>query len=203
MSLRNYINYGVFFLLVYSFVSVIISSYVLWFVLPRGQGIHGNEYCSLQGEGVAGNLENVFQLPRFMWIEIHSWLSVALTILVIIHIILHWRWICASIIKLENYISKRQQSIIERYITITALFFLFIVEILSGFVIWFLLPRGAEDYPSMISGIGRTFWGFQRNIWLDLHVWVAVFIIGIIAVHIIIHWRWLLNMTRGMINNTK
>ena len=60
-----------------------------------------------------------------------------------------------------------------------------------------ILPRGADDYFEMIAGIGRTFWGLQRDVWSDLHAWIAVVITAIIIIHVAIHWRWFLRLTLG------
>jgi cytochrome b subunit of formate dehydrogenase len=57
-----------------------ITGFILWFAIPEGGG----------GRGV----EKVFwTLSKNTWIDIHDWAAVALLALVIIHIILHWRWV--------------------------------------------------------------------------------------------------------------
>jgi hypothetical protein len=56
-----------------------VSGFVLW-VLPRGY---------MGGRGADGT----FIWPRDSWINIHDWTAVALVIIVLVHVILHWRWI--------------------------------------------------------------------------------------------------------------
>jgi hypothetical protein len=97
----------------------------------------------------------------------------------------------------KNYAKMGLKAIAERYATVASLFVLFIFEVFSGCVVWLILPRGRSDYYNMIEGIGRTFWGIQRNVWSDIHAWVAVAIIAISIIHIIIHWRWILNISLG------
>lgn len=68
LPLKNYYNYTVGFVLVYSFLTIIISSYILWFVLPMGQGMGGNKVCPtrLTGLGVQGNSTCAFDWPKHM-----------------------------------------------------------------------------------------------------------------------------------------
>jgi hypothetical protein len=47
-----------------------VSSLLLWVVFPKG-----------------------FYPSYLLWIDIHKWSGVALTVLVILHVVLHWRWI--------------------------------------------------------------------------------------------------------------
>jgi cytochrome b subunit of formate dehydrogenase len=56
----------------------------------------------------------------------------------------------------------------------------FLVEIVSGFVLWLVLPSG--------SGVGHA---GPRQTWLDIHDWAGVVFIVIIAVHIYMHRKWL------------
>jgi hypothetical protein len=59
-----------------------ISGFVLWVVLPHGGGYMG-------GRGTDGT----FIWSRDSWINIHDWTAVALVIIVLVHVILHWGWI--------------------------------------------------------------------------------------------------------------
>ena len=47
-----------------------LSSILLWVVLPQG-----------------------FFAARLLWIQIHKWVGLALGILVLVHLALHWRWL--------------------------------------------------------------------------------------------------------------
>ncbi|MFA5761370.1 MAG: DUF4405 domain-containing protein [Dehalococcoidales bacterium] len=212
MTYKNYYNYIMLFLLFYAFLTVLISSYILWFVLPRALGLHGDDHClvKLTGEGMGGptgempllsNIDGVewfvFELPRFVWVDIHSWLSIALFLLIFVHLLLHWRWLIETTKRIASYISKNKKLIVEFYTAFITLFILFAFETLSGIIIWLIIPRGTGDYEEMIAGIGRTFWGLQRNEWSDLHAWAAIAIVAIIVIHIIVHWRWIIYMTLG------
>jgi hypothetical protein len=58
------------------------SGFVLWLALPSGGGL-----------GRRG-IEQVFwTLSRRTWIDIHDWVAVVLTAIVVIHLGMHWKWI--------------------------------------------------------------------------------------------------------------
>lgn len=78
---RNYILFVIMFLLA---LFQALSGFVLWLVLPHGQGYRG-------GRGL--ELANYFWWPRDTWMDLHDWTAVALLVLVIIHLVLHWKWI--------------------------------------------------------------------------------------------------------------
>ena len=65
-----------------------VSGFVLWLGFPSGGGGGG------RGSGGGGVGELTFwELSKHTWIDIHDWVAVALVVLVLVHIILHWKWI--------------------------------------------------------------------------------------------------------------
>lgn len=76
------LNYLVDLMLFLSVLFEGVSGFILWFVLPRGRG---------GGKGI--EVEADFLFSRDMWITLHDWVGVVLVIAVIIHLILHWKWI--------------------------------------------------------------------------------------------------------------
>jgi hypothetical protein len=199
-SAKNYINYVLDIFVLLSIAFNLTSSYIVWFVLPRGMGLHGSPYCwSHQGQGDFGNWVTVWGWSRYVWIEIHNWSSVALLAVILLHIIFHWGWIVATTKRAKSYIGKRVRRVTELYIAALVLFILFLFESFSGFVIWLFLPRGRIDYYQMVHNAGRTYWGLQRNVWVDLHAWMAVAILGIIVIHIIMNWNWVVAVSKNIL----
>lgn len=78
-----------------------------------------------------------------------------------------------------------------------------LIEAISGFVLWLVLPRGGGG-----GGEGRGLGGGQeaiasifiwdRHTWLDIHDWTAVAFLVLLAVHIYVHWRWLYRQTKSL-----
>ena len=80
---RNYLLALVMFLLA---LFQAVSGFVLWFALPRGNGYRGGRDAEIEGAAT-------FLWDRHTWINIHDWVAVALLVLLVIHLILHWKWI--------------------------------------------------------------------------------------------------------------
>ncbi len=187
-------------MLALSIAATLVSGYILWFVLPRGSGIHGHELCSMSGYGFVGNYWTALGWPRYMWIDVHNWASVVLLCLIILHISMHWKWIIETLKRVKTYFSGTVRKVREQFIASVALFILFVADCFSGFVIWLILPRGTLDYYYMLSGAGRTFWGLQRNVWVDIHTWLATLIVAIVIIHIILNRRWLVEVSKKISN---
>jgi hypothetical protein len=65
-----------------------------------------------------------------------------------------------------------------------------LVEALSGFLLWFAIPRGGGRW----GGAEQIFWGLTRDTWIDIHDWAAVALIVLVLIHIIYHWKWIVRM---------
>ena len=195
---KNLVNYFFDIILVLSVAATLASSYVLWFVLPRGLGTH-SAMCARQGQGLGGNYYTALGMSRYTWVEIHNWLSVILLGIIILHIVLHWSWIVETLRRTKSYFSGPVRKVAEQYIASVLLFILFVADCFSGFVLWLILPRGSLDYYNMLSGSGRTFWGLQRDIWVDIHAWIATLIVSIIIIHIILNWKWVVSVSKKIL----
>jgi len=59
---------------------------------------------------------------------------------------------------------------------------------LSGTIQRWALPPAR----GMRRGLGpETLMGWTRHDWGDLHFWVAGFLVTLLAIHIILHWSWI------------
>jgi len=65
-----------------------ISGLVLWLVLPGGYGFRG-------GFSSGGGASS-FLFTRNSWIDIHTWMSVALLVVFALHTFIHWRWLAET-----------------------------------------------------------------------------------------------------------
>lgn len=63
----------------------------------------------------------------------------------------------------------------------------FILSVVSGLV--FLLPVAP----------GARILGISYSLWSDLHTWSSVGMILGVAAHLVLHWRWILGMTKKMV----
>lgn len=65
-----------------------------------------------------------------------------------------------------------------------------------GFILWFAVPSGYRYRGGLGGDDVRTFL-LTRQEWLDIHRWVAVALVVVFAIHIFIHWQWLVSMTKS------
>ncbi len=80
-----------------------------------------------------------------------------------------------------------------------------LTEAVSGFVLWLGFPAGGGGGGRGWGGGGLgnlTFWELSRHTWTDIHDWVAVALIIIVAIHIILHWKWIVRMAKSISGGT-
>jgi cytochrome b subunit of formate dehydrogenase len=79
----------------------------------------------------------------------------------------------------------------RNYIIALVMGLLALVQTVSGFVLWLALPsggRGAAD--------GGTFL-WSRGVWLNIHSRAAIVLMVIVVIHVILHWGWIVSMTKS------
>jgi cytochrome b561 len=92
------INYVLFVLLLLLGFIQAISGFLLWLVIPGGHS----------GFGI-NQVDGTVLWSRYTWIEIHDWTAIILVVVVIIHIILHWKWITQTTKKILGINQKTEE----------------------------------------------------------------------------------------------
>lgn len=59
----------------------------------------------------------------------------------------------------------------------------------SGILMQYSLPER--------SGHSMTVWGLSRHQWGDWHFYLALALFATLAIHILLHWKWIVKLTRG------
>jgi hypothetical protein len=85
----------------------------------------------------------------------------------------------------------------RNYILFFILFLLGLFQAMSGFILWFGLARGGGQGRGWGGGTATTFWSLSRHTWTDVHSWVALALLVMIIIHIILHWHWIVRMTKS------
>ena len=67
-----------------------------------------------------------------------------------------------------------------------------VVEVVSGFVLWFALPHGGGRWSTT-----QVFWGLTRDTWLGVHNWVGVALMVLVLAHLLAHWKWIIRMLKA------
>ena len=71
----------------------------------------------------------------------------------------------------------------------------FLVSAISGLV--FLVP----PYPS--SGSSPGLLGISYGVWNELHTWSSLAMMGGVLGHLLLHWEWIIAMTRRMVSGVR
>jgi hypothetical protein len=79
-----------------------ISGFILWFALPSGGGRRGLELT-------------YWGLTRDTWIDMHDWVAIAMIVIVVIHLLLHWKWVCRMIKQLFVQLKEAYQTMQRQF----------------------------------------------------------------------------------------
>ena len=82
-----------------------VSGFVLWLGFPSGGG-GGRGF----GGGGIGNL-TFWGITKHTWVDIHDWVAVALVVLVLVHVLLHWKWIFRMAKNMFNVAYKKPAAV--------------------------------------------------------------------------------------------
>jgi len=85
------------------------------------------------------------------------------------------------------------------YYTAVSAFLLFLLEAFSGSVLWLAVSDG-DGFQGGRGGAERPgqedFLTITRSDWIDIHDWAGVALLVIIGLHVVLHWRWILQVTK-------
>jgi hypothetical protein len=122
--------------------------------------------------------------PHFSGIPIHEWLSLALAVAVIAHLLLHWSWVVETIRRTFKTLPRatRINSILN-----TALFIDFVIITFTGIAI--------SEAALPLFGIHVT----PNFSWRRLHDQASNIGLVLIGLHIAVHWDWILSTVKRYI----
>jgi len=71
-----------------------------------------------------------------------------------------------------------------------------LVSLFSGIIIWIILPSG-QGFRGGRGDLGiNLFLGLERHNWISIHTIFSLVFIGLIVVHLILHWYWIKNLPK-------
>ena len=77
---------------------------------------------------------------------------------------------------------------------IDALMFLCMMAIAGlGFLMKFVLPPGRERVAKY-GNVGVSLFGMDRHEWGTIHLYLAFFLLALLAVHVVLHWKMILTL---------
>lgn len=75
------------------------------------------------------------------------------------------------------------------FIIDTVAFTGFVLLTTTGVLMRYVLPPGSGRYS--------TIWGLDRHEWGGIHFWISVIFFSILALHLVLHWRWITSVVSG------
>jgi hypothetical protein len=76
----------------------------------------------------------------------------------------------------------------------------FVASAVSGIVFLF---AGSGGYQGGRNPAFQTeLLSIQRSVWSDLHTWVSLVMIAGVLMHLLLHWDWIVCVTKRMIKST-
>ena len=75
-------------------------------------------------------------------------------------------------------------------------FLAFLVSLISGLVLWQVLPSGEGFQGGRGELTEKIFLGMERHDWLEIHDISSLLFAVIVLLHIILHWNWIKNIPK-------
>ena len=121
--------------------------------------------------------------PQATGVPVHEWLSVLFVVPFAVHLLLHWDWIKQSAKRFTKHISAKERfSLVWNYL----LYVMMLLATVSGFLVSVAL------LPTLNIEL------HIQDFWSKIHHDSATLIMPIIGVHLALHWRWIVNLTKRM-----
>ena len=119
--------------------------------------------------------------PSLTGIAIHEWLSIALAATIVVHLLLHWKWI---INVGAGFFRKLFQSSRLKFVVDVLLFVAFTAVMMTGIMI----------SESVLRALGIQL--APNRSYQSLHSLSADASMLLVAVHFALSWNWVVSMTR-------
>lgn len=124
---------------------------------------------------------------RTAWDLIHTWGGTLMIMAALIHIVIHWNWIAGTTGRIWRVITGKQNGfgirLTYNILLDATLAISFLVCSISGVYFMFNTAGG----PS----INKTTWDM-------IHTWSGVIFTLTAILHIVLHWKWITNITGKM-----
>jgi len=119
--------------------------------------------------------------PHLTGMAIHEWLGLGLAVGFLTHVLLHWRWVYESTRRLFGKLARQSR---VNYLLNLALLAAFTLIIFSGLMI-------SEEILPLIG-----LQGVHGIVWKCLHTTVADAVVWLVALHIALHWKWIVTAAK-------
>lgn len=122
--------------------------------------------------------------PRFSGIAVHEWLSLALAATIVVHLLLHWKWIVGVG---AQFFKKLWHASRLKFVIDSLLFVTFIAVMMSGI----LISRSALPALGIQFGQGDGAWRMLHRLSAD----ASVLLVGL---HFALNWGWVVSTVKRL-----
>ncbi|MCX6046730.1 MAG: DUF4405 domain-containing protein [Chloroflexi bacterium] len=126
----------------------------------------------------------IVMAPHFTGMAIHEWLGLAFGAGIVTHLLLHWQWLVAT--------TKRLFSQAPRQARIN-----YALNLLLFIDITLVVFTGVMISESALPFLGISF--APGGIWRMVHTTAADLSLGLIGLHVALHWQWIVNAVRNYV----
>jgi Domain of unknown function (DUF4405) len=135
---RTWILFTLDVLIALAALSLVTTGLLIYFVLPPG-------------EGLGASRATLFSLTRHDFGDVHFWIAMTLIGLILVHVALHWQWVCTMISRLRADAHGSPRSATRNFAGLV--FVLLVAGLVTGLLYWASLNVQPADGPS--DGHGR------------------------------------------------
>jgi len=135
-----------------------------------------------------GNMTDLSYMAALLS-DLHDWSGLILGVLVFSHLVLHLRWIAAMTKNIFKF-KKLGKKYVNYFIDL---------GMLISFIIVFI--TGVLKFPAFML-ISGNFYTISEEIFI-LHDWFGLLMTVLTLTHVIIHWKWIVRMTKKIFRKDK
>lgn len=121
--------------------------------------------------------------PPLTGMAVHEWLGVSFGTAALVHVLFHWQWVTGVATRLFG---RLKQGARLDFIVDVVLFVTFTAAVLSGVMI----SKHILPLFGLAASAGRD--------WRGIHELAANLSVAAVAVHVGLHWTWIVTHTRAL-----
>jgi hypothetical protein len=153
------------------------------------------------GRNVLNDLTIIFD--RASWGTLHTWAGVFMIIAAVLHFAFHWQWVLMMIKRIIKSLWTKSSNMSSGARFNLVIFLLvalsFTLTAISGIYFLFAPEGGYQGGRNLSWDPGFI---FNRTTWDLIHTWSGVILVLAVVVHLAIHWRWVVNVTRRVLRSS-
>jgi hypothetical protein len=134
---------------------------------------------------------------RRTWDDLHTWGGVMMIAAAVVHFTLHWSWVANTAKRMWKAVTGRGALMNRRgYFNVVidlVVAVSFVLAAISG-VYFLFVPGGRWAADPMLL--------FSRTTWDLVHTWAGVVMVIAAVVHLAIHWKWVVKVTKNTVLST-